>query len=61
MIQEDHSKILKFLQIKEEDLISWGEPIRQNNWIIWSPLLYLNFKSFGFFSLFQFQKEWSNY
>ena len=24
----------------------WGEPILENVWIIWSPLLYFNFKSF---------------
>ena len=33
-------RVLKFRQIKE------GEPILQNVWIIWSPLLYFNFKSF---------------
>ena len=27
-------------------LISWGEAILQNGWIIWSTLLYFNFKSF---------------
>ena len=39
-------RVLKFLQIKE-----WGanflvDPILENVWIIWSPLLYFNFKSF---------------
>ena len=34
-----------FLKLKRADLISWGEPIPQNGWIIWSPLLYFNFKS----------------
>ena len=28
---------LKFPQIKEGDLFSWGEPALQNDWIIWSP------------------------
>ena len=37
---------MTFLQIKEGDLISGGEPILQKVWIIWSPLLYLYFKSF---------------
>ena len=39
-------RVLKFLQIKEGGPNFWGEPILQNVWIIWSPLLYLNFKSF---------------
>ena len=39
-------KVLKFLQIKEGGPNFWGEPILQNVWIIWSPLLYFNFKSF---------------
>ena len=34
-----------FLKLKRGDLISWWEPILQNGWIIWSPLLYLNFKN----------------
>ena len=34
-----------FIKLKRRDLISWGEPILQNNWIIWSPLLYFNFRS----------------
>ena len=34
-----------FLKLKRGDLISWGEPILQNSWIIWSPLLYFNFRS----------------
>ena len=28
-----------FLKWKSGDLIPWGEPILQNGWIIWSPLL----------------------
>ena len=40
-------RVLKFLKIKEGGLISWGEPVLQNGWIIWSPLLYFNFKSFN--------------
>ena len=39
-------KVLKFLQIKEGWPNFWGEPILQIVWIIWSPLLYFNFKSF---------------
>ena len=35
-----------FLKLKREDLISGGEPILQKVWIIWSPLLYFNFKGF---------------
>ena len=35
-----------FYKLKRGDLISGGEPILQNVWIIWSPLLYFNFKSF---------------
>ena len=38
--------VLKFLQIKEEGPNFLGEPILQKVWIIWSPLLYFNFKSF---------------
>ena len=34
-----------FLKLKRRDIISWGEPILQNGWIIWSPLLYFNFRS----------------
>ena len=34
-----------FLKLKRGDLISWGEPILQNGWIIWSPLVYFNFKN----------------
>ena len=39
-------RVLKFLQIKEGGATFWGQPILQKVWIIWSPLLYLNFKSF---------------
>ena len=39
-------RLLKFPQIKEGYLISWEGPILQNDWIIWSPLLHFNFKSF---------------
>ena len=39
-------RILKFLQIKERRPNFWGEPILQNVWIIWCPLLYFNFESF---------------
>ena len=39
-------RVLKCLQIKEGGPYFWGEPILQKVWIIWSPLLYFNFKSF---------------
>ena len=39
-------RVLKFLQIKEGGPNFLGEPILQKVWIIWSPLLYFNFKSF---------------
>ena len=39
-------RALKFLQIKERGPNFWGEPILQKFWIIWSPLLYFNLKSF---------------
>ena len=39
-------RLLKFLQIKEGGPNFWGEPILQKVWIIWSSLLYFNFKSF---------------
>ena len=38
--------VLKFLQIKVGGPNFWVEPILQKVWIIWSLLLYLNFKSF---------------
>ena len=39
-------RVFKFLPIKEGRPNFWGEPISQNVWIIWSLLLYFNFKSF---------------
>ena len=39
-------RVLKLLQIKEGRPNFWGEPILEKIWIIWSPLLYFNFKSF---------------
>ena len=38
---------LKFPQIKEAGLNFLGEPILQNDCIIWSSLLYFNFKFWG--------------
>ena len=38
-------RVLKFLQIKEGGPNFWGEPILKKVWIIWSALLYINFKS----------------
>ena len=34
-----------FLKLNRGDLISWGEPIQQKIWIIWSPLVYFNFRN----------------
>ena len=34
-----------FLKLKRGYLISWGEPIVQNGWIIGSHLVYFNFKN----------------
>ena len=39
-------RVLKFLQIKEGGPNFCREPILHKIWIIWSPLPYLNFKSF---------------
>ena len=39
-------RALKFLQIKEGGPNFWGEPILQNVWIIWFPVLYFNLKNF---------------
>ena len=39
-------RLLKFLRIKEGRPNFWGEPILQNSWIIWSPILYFNFTTF---------------
>ena len=36
---------LKFSQIKEGGPNFLGEPILQNGWIIWSPLLYFNLRN----------------
>ena len=46
MNQEDFSQGPEILQIKEGRPNFLGEPILQNVWIISSPLLYLNLKSF---------------
>ena len=50
--------LLKFLQTEESGPNFWGEPILQEIWIIWSSLLYFNFKSFmdpNFLSFIRFQ------
>ena len=39
-------RVLKFLEIKERVPNFWGELNLQKVWIIWSTLLYFNFKSF---------------
>ena len=46
-----HSPVLfsifwNFFKLKRGDLISWWEPILQNGWIIWFPLLYFNSRNF---------------
>ena len=46
MIQECFSQNIEYLQIKQGGPSFWGEPILQKVWIIWSLLLYLNFKGF---------------
>ena len=38
-------RVLKFVQIKERGFNFCGEPIFQNVWIIWFPLLYLSLKT----------------
>ena len=39
-------RVLRILQIKHCDLILGGKPLLQKVWVIWSPFLYLNFKTF---------------
>ena len=39
-------RVLYFLQMTDRGPNFWGEPIFQKVRIIWSPLLYFNFKSF---------------
>ena len=41
-------RVFKFVKIKEGGSNFWGEPILQNVWIIWCPLVYFNFKSFSY-------------
>ena len=48
MIQEYFPQSLKFLQIKEGGTNILGGTVLQKVWIIWSPLLYFNFKSFKY-------------
>ena len=38
------SNFQNLLKLKRGDIIFWGEPILQNGWILWSPLLYFNVK-----------------
>ena len=40
-------RLFKFLQIKDGRPNFLGGTIPKNGWIIWSPLLYFNFKSFN--------------
>ena len=37
-------RVLKFIEVNEGGANFMGEPILQNVWIIWSPLLYFNLK-----------------
>ena len=46
IIQEYFNQSLKFLPIKEGGPNFWGEAILQKVWIISSPILYFNLKSF---------------
>ena len=46
ILQDSGVLFLKYLQIKEGRPNFWWEKILQKVWIIWSPLLYFNFKSF---------------
>ena len=46
MIQEYFLRVFKFPKIKDRGPNFSGEQIRQNDKIIWSSLLYLNFKRF---------------
>ena len=51
-------RVLNFLQITEGGPNLWGQAILQKVWIIWSRLLYFNFKSFmdaNFLSFIRFQ------
>ena len=51
------SAFWKLVKLKRGDLISSGEPILQKGCIIWSPLLYFNFRSVkdpNFLSFFRF-------
>ena len=52
------SVIWNFLKSKRGDLISRAEPSLQNDWIIWSPLLYFNYRNWrdpNSLSLIRFQ------
>ena len=56
--EEFLSVFWNFYKLKRGDQISGGERILQKVWIIWSPLLYFNFKSFmdpNFSSFIRFQ------
>ena len=59
MIQQHFSKFFKtFVKLKMVDLISWGNPVLQNVWIIWSPFLHFHFRNLedqNFLSFIRFQ------
>ena len=38
------SVLKNVLKLRKGNLISWEEPIVENDWIIWSPFLYFNIK-----------------
>ena len=47
-LRNNFLRVLKFLQIKDGGPNFWGKSILQKVWIICSPLLYFNFKSFKY-------------
>ena len=59
MIQQYFPQVFEiFFKLKRGDLISWGEPILQNGWIIWSPILYFNFRSLNDPNSLSFIRFW---
>ena len=45
-LRSNFLKVWKYLHIKDGGPNFFGDPILQKVWIIWSPLLYFNFKRF---------------
>ena len=48
------SDLSNFNKSNRGDLISWGNSVLQNGWIIWSPLLYFGFKDLNDLSSLSF-------